>query len=75
MGSYVNVLTVKLQAVCCKFHPYLPYTPLSRKKHTIMAKNNSYRRYGLANFILDVLLTIFTGGFWLIWIFCRELRR
>ncbi|UVK59360.1 membrane protein [Gordonia phage Pherobrine] len=40
-----------------------------------MAKNNSYRRYGLANFILDVLLTIFTGGFWLIWIFCREVRR
>lgn len=38
-----------------------------------MASNN--RKYGLGNFILDVILTIITGGFWLIWVFCRELRR
>jgi hypothetical protein len=33
------------------------------------------RKYGLLNFILDVVLTILTGGFWLIWIFVREVRR
>jgi len=32
------------------------------------------RRYGLGKFILDVLLTIITAGFWLIWIFVREIR-
>ncbi|WKW86861.1 hypothetical protein SEA_CONLEY_75 [Gordonia phage Conley] len=38
-----------------------------------MARNT--RKYGLGNFILDVLLTFLTGGLWLIWIFCREMRR
>ncbi|QPL14722.1 membrane protein [Gordonia phage Schwartz33] len=33
------------------------------------------KRYGFINFVLDVLLTCITGGLWLIWIFCREMRR
>lgn len=33
------------------------------------------RKYGLFKFLIDVLLTILTGGFWLIWIFVREMRR
>ena len=33
------------------------------------------RRYGFWNFILDVFLTLITSGFWLIWIFVREMRR
>ena len=32
------------------------------------------RRYGFFNFLLDVTLTAVTGGFWLIWIFIREMR-
>lgn len=32
-------------------------------------------RYGCMNFLLDVFLTCITGGVWLIWIFCREMRR
>lgn len=32
------------------------------------------KHYGPLNFILDVLLTLFTGGLWLIWIFVREMR-
>jgi hypothetical protein len=32
------------------------------------------RHYGLGNFIVDVVLTGLTGGIWLIWIFCREMR-
>lgn len=35
---------------------------------------NSRRRYGFFNFIIDITLTCFTGGLWLIWIFCREMR-
>jgi len=31
-------------------------------------------RYGLLNFGFDVLMTVFTAGFWLIWIFVREMR-
>lgn len=37
-----------------------------------MANN---RKYGFFNFLFDILLTCITGGLWLIWIFCREMRR
>lgn len=33
------------------------------------------RKYTLRSFILDVILTLVTGGLWLIWIFVREMRR
>jgi hypothetical protein len=33
------------------------------------------KRYNFFNFILDFIMTIITGGFWLIWIFVREMRR
>lgn len=33
------------------------------------------RKYGFWNFIGDVLLTLITGGLWIIWIFVREMRR
>jgi hypothetical protein len=32
------------------------------------------RRYGFWKFVGDVLMTIFTAGFWLIWVFVREMR-
>ena len=35
----------------------------------------SRQRYGFINFIVDVVLCLLTGGFWLIWIFVREMRR
>lgn len=33
------------------------------------------KKYGLGAFCVDALLTLFTGGLWLIWIFVREMRR
>lgn len=33
------------------------------------------KRYGVGNFAFDAVLTLFTGGLWLIWIFVREMRR
>jgi hypothetical protein len=30
--------------------------------------------YGCLAFIFDVVMTIITGGLWLIWIFVREMR-
>ena len=33
------------------------------------------RKYGFLNFLFDAVLTILTGGLWLIWIFVRELRK
>ena len=30
--------------------------------------------YGCLAFLLDVFLTLLTGGLWLIWIFVREMR-
>lgn len=35
----------------------------------------SRQHYGLMHFGLDILLCVITGGFWLIWIFVREMRR
>lgn len=32
------------------------------------------KKYGFWNFVLDVALTAITGGFWLIWVFAREMR-
>jgi hypothetical protein len=32
------------------------------------------RRYGCLHFLFDVFMTIITVGFWLIWIFVREMR-
>ncbi len=32
------------------------------------------RRYGLFAFLFDLLMCLITGGLWLIWIFCREMR-
>lgn len=34
----------------------------------------SKKKYGLMNFLFDVLLVCVTGGLWLIWVFCREMR-
>ena len=30
--------------------------------------------YGCLSFIFDVIMTVITGGFWLIWVFVREMR-
>ena len=32
------------------------------------------RRYGVGNFIFDLIMTSISGGLWLIWIFVREMR-
>lgn len=32
------------------------------------------KHYNLFNFVVDVTLTCFSGGLWLIWIFVREMR-
>ena len=32
------------------------------------------RRYGFFHFLGDVFMTILTAGFWLIWVFVREMR-
>jgi hypothetical protein len=32
------------------------------------------KRYGFGSFIFDLVMTGLTGGLWLIWIFCREMR-
>lgn len=33
------------------------------------------KRYGFWKFIFDVFMTLVTGGFWLIWVFVREMRK
>lgn len=33
------------------------------------------KSYGIMNFLFDVIMVILTGGFWLIWIGVREMRR
>lgn len=33
------------------------------------------RPYGCLAFLFDIFMTVITSGFWLIWIFAREMRR
>lgn len=35
----------------------------------------SEKRYGFWKFIGDCFMTCLTGGFWLIWVFIREMRK
>lgn len=35
---------------------------------------NRNKSYGFWKFMGDVAMTLLTGGFWLIWIFVREMR-
>lgn len=37
--------------------------------------SNGNNNYGCGMFLLDCLLTLFTGGLWLIWVFVREMRK
>ena len=39
-----------------------------------MSRRGQVRTYGIGNFLLDIILVCITGGFWLIWIFVREVR-
>lgn len=32
------------------------------------------KNYGALNFLFDIIMTVVTGGLWLIWIFVREMR-
>ena len=32
------------------------------------------KNYTARSFVFDVIMTAITGGFWLIWIFVREMR-
>jgi uncharacterized membrane protein YjgN (DUF898 family) len=32
------------------------------------------RRYGVWNFLVDVVMTCLTCGFWLLWVYVREKR-
>jgi hypothetical protein len=35
----------------------------------------SSKHYGVLNFAFDVFMTMITAGFWLIWVFVREMRK
>ena len=52
----------------CRYHYYPPY------EGGIMLVVER-RHYGLFNFLFDVIMTVITGGLWLIWVFVREMRR
>jgi hypothetical protein len=33
------------------------------------------RRYHFGSFLFDAIMTFITSGFWLIWVFVREVRK
>lgn len=39
-----------------------------------MARTCARRRYGFGQFVFDFVLTILTGGLWLLWLIIRFLR-
>ena len=36
--------------------------------------SNCKRHYGFFSFVGDIIMTCLTCGFWLIWVFVREMR-
>lgn len=42
--------------------------------HKEINEMGARKRYGCMAFIFDVFMTFLTGGIWLIWVFCREMR-
>lgn len=44
-------------------------------ERVFIMSGNSDSRYGFFKFCGDVFMTCLTGGFWLIWIFIREMRK
>lgn len=36
--------------------------------------NCKKHHYGFGNFLFDIIMSCLTGGLWLIWVFCREMR-
>lgn len=40
-----------------------------------MRRSYRYKKYSFFNFVFDCVLTMITGGLWLIWIFVREMRK
>lgn len=47
---------------------------LSKRVYVPHSRCNT-RRYGCFGFLFDCFMTIVTGGFWLIWVFVREMRK
>lgn len=39
-----------------------------------MGRSRTAPSYSILKFIGDVIATLLTGGFWLIWVFVREMR-
>jgi hypothetical protein len=46
--------------------PQRVYVPVSTRRK---------KRYGFFGFLFDIVMTFITSGFWLIWVFVREMRR
>lgn len=41
----------------------------------IIVVENNRKPYGCLSFLFDIFMTVITGGFWIIWIFVREMRK
>lgn len=53
------------------YRVYSFYMPLNRT----LTKEHKMRKYGLLNFIFDIVMIGLTAGLWLVWVFVREMRR
>jgi len=47
---------------------------MERRPHIYTTRVYHNRPYGFWRFVGDALMTLITGGLWLIWIFVREMR-
>lgn len=46
-----------------------------RRKYVFTEYEKEYREYSAGNFLLDMTMCLLTGGFWLIWVCIREMRK
>jgi hypothetical protein len=43
--------------------------------HRRITMGTARKKYGFFSFVFDCILTLVTGGLWLIWVFVREMRK
>lgn len=46
-----------------------------RRQYIYESSYRVVKPYGFFRFVFDCIMTIITGGLWLIWVFVREMRK
>lgn len=45
------------------------------QRNVFVGPDRQRKRYGLFRFLFDCFMVVITSGFWILWIFVREMRK